>query len=84
MEYRLNLKITDEVIGLPGAYALAAIESSDGSISRTRGWLDKEFPTNETVEDFFHDLVDEFIPRKSAPTNQVASEPKQTRRKKNG
>ena len=84
MEYRLNLKITDAVEGLPGAYAIAAIESSDGSINRTRGWIDKEFPTEENVGEFFHDLMDEFIPRKSAPTNQVASEPKQTRRKKNG
>ena len=84
MEYRLNLKITDEVIGLPGAYAIAVIESSDGSIKKARAWVNKEFPPKDSVEEFFHDLMDEFIPRKSAPTNQVASEPKQTRRKKNG
>ena len=84
MEYGLHLKITDAVEGLPGAYAIAAIESSDGSISKTRGWIDKDFPSKENVEEFFHDLMDEFIPRKSAPTNQAASEPKQTRRKKNG
>ena len=80
-KYTLSMQVYSNVEGLPGAYATAKIESNDGSISKSRAWIDKEFPTKETIGDFFHELFDEFVPRKTAeePAKTVVK-----RGKKNG
>ncbi len=70
MLYSLELKVYDNVEGLPGAYASAVLTSSDQELAKTRGWIDKEFPTKENLEEFFRELVMEFLPEKSAPNNQ--------------
>ncbi len=72
MYYKLEMRIDDEVIGLPETYASAFIGSADGSIfrSRSQGWIDKPFPTPENIADIFHEMLDEFLPRKSAPDKE--------------
>ncbi len=80
-KYTLSMQVYSNVEGLPGAYATAKIESNDGSISKNRAWIDKEFPSKETIGDFFHELFDEFIPKKST---EEQAKPVVKRGKKNG